>query len=293
METSPFLSQQPAGGVAKTCDTDVDDTAVHSTTACSTATSDTAPVDDTAVHDTAPIDAPVANDTAVLDTAPIDTSPVDDTAPLNKRKKCPRWLLWSLLVVTVILVALILAANLPTCLWMPAEAATLSYLAETTLENITSGEKFKASELWNQSGAVVEAKELSSLKTDLDACGVGLYAVVHETFDVPGYQTYFAGDVFYDSERRFYGPKERHMYISGLFRPTVWMAKSRADKNGIQGNMKGSGSLLGGLFVLGPGKQGILLEHRESEWGDRAKLEDIKKAVHKIQACSHIFSIGV
>lgn len=48
-----------------------------------------------------------------------------------------------------------------------------------------------------------------------------------------------------------------------------------------------------GLFVLGPGKQGILLEHRESEWGDRAKLEDIKKAVHKIQACSHIFSIGV
>ena len=38
------------------------------------------------------------------------------------------------------------------------------------------------------------------------------------------------------------------MYISGLFRPTVWMAKSRADKNGIQGNMKGSGSLLGGRY---------------------------------------------
>ena len=42
------------------------------------------------------------------------------------------------------------------------------------------------------------------------------------------------------------------MYISGLFRPTVWMAKSRADKNGIQGNMKGSGSLLGGMIHVIP-----------------------------------------
>ena len=45
-----------------------------------------------------------------------------------------------------------------------------------------------------------EATQLSSLKADLDACGVGLYAVVHETFDVPGYQPFFAGEVYYDSE---------------------------------------------------------------------------------------------
>ena len=45
-----------------------------------------------------------------------------------------------------------------------------------------------------------DAKELSSLKSDLDACDVGLYAVVHETFDVPGYQPYFAGEIYYDAE---------------------------------------------------------------------------------------------
>ena len=38
------------------------------------------------------------------------------------------------------------------------------------------------------------------------------------------------------------------MYISGIFRPGVWMAKSRASKNGVKGNSKGSGSLLGGKY---------------------------------------------
>ena len=40
-------------------------------------------------------------------------------------------------------VVFVLMANLPTRLWMPVEVATLAYLAETTLQNISSGEKFK------------------------------------------------------------------------------------------------------------------------------------------------------
>ena len=38
-----------------------------------------------------------------------------------------------------------------------------------------------------------------------------------------------------------------------------------------------------GLFVIGPGEDGILLEHRESEWGDHASVTDIMKAVDSIK----------
>lgn len=120
-------------------------------------TIDSAPGDTPVAGDTVPTsDTPLVGDTApTSDTAPNDTSPADDTAPLKQKRRWLRWLLWSLLVVVVVLVLLILMANLPTRLWMPPEAATLSYLAQTTLQNITSGETFKAVELWNQSGAVV------------------------------------------------------------------------------------------------------------------------------------------
>ena len=40
------------------------------------------------------------------------------------------------------------------------------------------------------------------------------------------------------------------MYISGIFRPSVWKARSRAEKNGIKGNTKGSGFLLGGKYKI-------------------------------------------
>ncbi|KAK2180176.1 hypothetical protein NP493_454g03034 [Ridgeia piscesae] len=72
------------------------------------------------------------------------------------------------------------------------------------------------------------------------------------------------------------------MFLSGLVRPSVWLAMYRA--SGVSGNMKGEGRLLGGLFVIGPGDEGILLEHREMEWGDHATSVDIMKAVESIKA---------
>ena len=38
-----------------------------------------------------------------------------------------------------------------------------------------------------------------------------------------------------------------------------------------------------GVFVIGPGDQGILLEHRETEFGDQADLSEIMKAVKKMK----------
>jgi len=54
-------------------------------------------------------------------------------------------------------------------------------------------------------------------------------------------------------QRRFYGPRERWMFLSGLLRPSVWYAGYRAHGKGIPGNLEGEGRLLGGncirLFV--------------------------------------------
>lgn len=58
---------------------------------------------------------------------------------------------------------------------------------------------------------------------------------------------------------------------------TIWQASSK-----VEGNFKGDGTLLGGSFVVGPGDQGILFQHQSREFGDRASLEDIMKAVEKI-----------
>lgn len=126
-----------------------------------------------------------------------------------------------------------------------------------------------------------EAKELSSLKPQLDRVGVPLYAVVHEDLgsQVRQFRSFFEGDIFLDPERQFYGPRERWMFLSGIVRPSVWRSIMRAKGKSVEGNLKGEGRLLGGVFVIGPPGQGILYEHREAEWGDHANLTEISDAL--------------
>jgi hypothetical protein len=128
-----------------------------------------------------------------------------------------------------------------------------------------------------------EASGLSSLKPQLDAHNVKLYGVVHEDRGVKEFQPFFDGEIFLDSERRFYGPRERWMLWSALVRPSVWRAIFRARGKNIEGNMKGEGRLLGGVFVVSPGDSGVLLDHKESEFGDHANVTDIMDAVQKMR----------
>lgn len=57
----------------------------------------------------------------------------------------------------------------------------------------------------------------------------------------------------------------------------------RARNGGFSGNLEGEGFILGGVFVVGPGKQGILLEHREKEFGDKVNPVSVLEAARKIQ----------
>ena len=56
-------------------------------------------------------------------------------------------------------------------------------------------------------------------------------------------------------KRNFYGPRERWMLFSMFLRVGVWQSLWRATRRGFMGNLKGEGSVLGGVFVIGPGDQ--------------------------------------
>ncbi|KAI2657664.1 Peroxiredoxin-like 2A [Labeo rohita] len=150
-------------------------------------------------------------------------------------------------------IAGIILANTDFLLTKPAPA-TVQYLGNADLKTIDSDEKtLKAKALWEKSGA--EAAELSSLKPQLDELGVPLYAVVKEN---------------------------RKMGVLGFIRLGVWQNFIRAWKSGFQGNMNGEGFILGGVFVIGSGEQGVLLEHREKEFGDKVSIESVLEAAKKI-----------
>uniref|UniRef100_A0A8C2DQA7 Peroxiredoxin-like 2A n=1 Tax=Cyprinus carpio TaxID=7962 RepID=A0A8C2DQA7_CYPCA len=89
--------------------------------------------------------------------------------------------------------------------------------------------------------------------------------------------------VVWCGQRAFYGPLQRWMGVSGVLRAGVWMSGWRAYQSGYWGNVRGEGFLLGAVYVIGPGPQGILLEHREMEFGDKVNKSDVIQAVEQIK----------
>uniref|UniRef100_A0A3B5BB12 Peroxiredoxin-like 2A n=1 Tax=Stegastes partitus TaxID=144197 RepID=A0A3B5BB12_9TELE len=63
---------------------------------------------------------------------------------------------------------------------------------------------------------------------------------------------------------------------------SVWMNGLRTFKSGFKGNVLGDGFVLSGVFVIGQGEQGILLEHKEMEFGDTVNTEEVIRAVRRI-----------
>lgn len=129
-----------------------------------------------------------------------------------------------------------------------------------------------------------EASELSSLKPQLEELGVPLVAVIKENVgtEIEDFRPHFAGDIYVDEQKLFYGPLQRKMGGLGFIRLGVWQNFVRAWRSGYQGNMNGEGFILGGVFVIGSGDQGILLEHREKEFGNKVDPADVLEAVKKI-----------
>ncbi|XP_012518680.1 PREDICTED: redox-regulatory protein FAM213A [Propithecus coquereli] len=173
----------------------------------------------------------------------------------------------------------LLLANTDVFLSKPQKAA-LEYLEDIDLKTLEKGVRVPEPPCLLQ-----EAADLSSLKPKLDELGVPLYAVVKEHIrtEVKDFQPYFKGEIFLDEKKRFYGPQRRKMMFMGFIRLGVWYNFFRAWNGGFSGNLEGEGFILGGVFVVGPGKQGILLEHREKEFGDKVNPLSVLEAARKIK----------
>ena len=72
---------------------------------------------------------------------------------------------------------------------------------------------------------------------------------------------------------------ERRLFMLGFLRLQTYANIFKAE---AKGNLKGDGTLLGGVFVIGPGESGIVFEHREKYWGDYVDTSDVIKAVQTI-----------
>jgi len=124
--------------------------------------------------------------------------------------------------------------------------------------------------------------ELSKLAPELSRAGVPLLAVLHETIGAEEFQPFFSGPLYLDTGKEFYGPRERRMLVLGFLRLDTWLNIYRSKQLGTPGNLIGDGTLLGGVYVIGAGKQGVLYEHREGTFGDHCNTSDVMEAVKKI-----------
>lgn len=74
------------------------------------------------------------------------------------------------------------------------------------------------------------------------------------------------------------------IFSLGFLRYSVWKSIFRSKSKGVEGNFVGEGRILGGVFVVGPGEQGILLDHKEKEFGDKVDLKDVRDAILRMKS---------
>ena len=112
---------------------------------------------------------------------------------------------------------------------------------------------------------------------------VPLVAVLHEKLGAEEFQPFFSGPLYLDTEKTFFGPRERRLGLLGFLRVDVWMNIYKSKQKGNEGNLKGDGTLLGGVYVIGPGDQGVLYHHQEVVWGDHFNTTSLLQAVSDIK----------
>ncbi|CAI5440964.1 unnamed protein product [Caenorhabditis angaria] len=198
----------------------------------------------------------------------------------------------------------VIYANLPTRLTIGAVVPTFAHLAKAQLvpisgepndpEVIDESKSLEASKLFDKGAHLVmavrrpgcllcrrEAAEINNLAPALKAANINLIAVVHETLGANKFKNYFTnGQLFLDTQRTFYGPNERWLPIwMGFLRIGTYINVRKAKEANVNGNLKGEGRLLGGVFLVADGE--LKYAHLEKEWGDAADIEEVKAAIEK------------
>uniref|UniRef100_A0AC34R457 Peroxiredoxin-like 2 activated in M-CSF stimulated monocytes n=1 Tax=Panagrolaimus sp. JU765 TaxID=591449 RepID=A0AC34R457_9BILA len=192
----------------------------------------------------------------------------------------------------------VLYANMPTKYTIGHVIPTVSYLSKAKLIKLDSekdaltGKTIEAKQIFDQGPVLVmavrrpgctfcrkEASELTQIKDKLDAAGVRLMGVVHEYQGVDQFKPFLKGDVYYDTEKTFYGPEQRWLpFWIGFLRVNTYL--NGFNSRHVPGNYEGEGRLLGGVYLIN--KDQMLFSHLEKDWGDAVDPNDVLEAIKKI-----------
>ncbi|TPX61017.1 hypothetical protein SpCBS45565_g07357 [Spizellomyces sp. 'palustris'] len=122
-----------------------------------------------------------------------------------------------------------------------------------------------------------EASNVAKYKEQIQSQGVSLAAVVHERFGAKDFgQKHWSGlPLYFDEKKDMYKilgrGKFNWMGLDGLVSLNAYKALFRARNAGFEGNVKGEGRILGGLFIVS--KDGTHYEFAEKEWGEHAPIQ--------------------
>jgi len=123
---------------------------------------------------------------------------------------------------------------------------------------------------------------LSKIQPELANLQVPLFAVLHEQLGAEEFKNYFNGPIYLDVDKTFYGPKIRKMMLLGFLRLDTYVNIIRSRRLGTEGNLKGDGSILGAVYVIGPGDKGVVYEHREGTFGDNVNVTEVLNAAKEL-----------
>uniref|UniRef100_A0A7R9UBL2 Peroxiredoxin-like 2A n=1 Tax=Pinguiococcus pyrenoidosus TaxID=172671 RepID=A0A7R9UBL2_9STRA len=105
--------------------------------------------------------------------------------------------------------------------------------------------------------------------------------------DIRDFAPYFpGGELFLDDENEFYAALGNQKLSFKTWNPFTIISgimdmSRRMKDRGIDGNMRGEGLTLGGIFVIGPGDQGVRYLRRE-DTGTPPEKEPILEAVQSL-----------
>ncbi|XP_051786398.1 prostamide/prostaglandin F synthase isoform X1 [Erpetoichthys calabaricus] len=183
----------------------------------------------------------------------------------------------------------------------------LSKIGVNMLKSAANGEVVELRSLWKNRAVVLlflrrlgcqvcrwTASELSKLKGDLEANGVGLVGVAPEEVGLQEFKegNFFQGELYIDEQKQCYRDLAFKRYgmlsvLPAALGKKVRKVVNKANAQGISGNFKGDLLQSGGMLIVSQGGDKVLLHFTQDSPGDYVPLETIIQSLgitSKVQA---------
>ncbi|KAI9190268.1 hypothetical protein H9P43_001701 [Blastocladiella emersonii ATCC 22665] len=119
--------------------------------------------------------------------------------------------------------------------------------------------------------------------------GIRMVAVVNQEFGAKDFaDNFWKGEAYFDKDLGLFkamgdGKVRRGSLLSLMF-PSVLARFSEAKKSGLDSNLAGDGTMLGGLLIVRPGNDGVEYEYPETTFGDHAPLDTVLETCKNLAA---------